>query len=456
MKKTTKKLLALLSVACMATAVAGFATGCDKDKEANDSESYKIYQLYVANAEEGAEVLTYEEWLASITGPAGPAGATGATGAAGKSAYEIWLEQEGNAGKTVAEFLASLKGEPGTNGTNGTNGTDGVDGIDGVDGNDGNDGNDGASAFDLWKAQAGNEDKTLADFLAEYANPVHEYGELQEVYSSNLMAPDLPVQMVYQVCEDCGDIDIVAIVAMEEASLSTASIGGDITSVSDSLIYTYPMYDSTMQTQTTFAVASLEVDEGHADQDWKISFDGLVSGGMQVMVYDTATYGSNYSQMFEGIEIYARQTSTNIILRELPAGTYQISVMLGKAGMNSAPANATISIEEDKPSVLEEGTAYLTNDTYYTYTTEVAGTLTIKAVGDSVPSYGLQFFASHSDWGNYGDYLWDSYDGDTYTIHLDADASTTFYAYIEVSFGMGQPTFNEWEFEVEFTPDEAE
>lgn len=32
----------------------------------------------------------------------------------GKSAYEIWLQVEGNGGKTIAEFIASLKGEPGT------------------------------------------------------------------------------------------------------------------------------------------------------------------------------------------------------------------------------------------------------------------------------------------------------------------------------------------------------
>lgn len=43
----------------------------------------------------------------------------------GASAYEIWVEQPGNAGKTIEEFLASLRG------TDGTNGTDGVDGVDG-------------------------------------------------------------------------------------------------------------------------------------------------------------------------------------------------------------------------------------------------------------------------------------------------------------------------------------
>ena len=43
----------------------------------------------------------------------------------GESAYDIWKSQPGNNDKTVEEFLESLKGKDGKNGTNGTNGTDG-------------------------------------------------------------------------------------------------------------------------------------------------------------------------------------------------------------------------------------------------------------------------------------------------------------------------------------------
>lgn len=39
----------------------------------------------------------------------GPAGADGANGADGKSAFDIWKEQEGNADKTETDFLNSLK-----------------------------------------------------------------------------------------------------------------------------------------------------------------------------------------------------------------------------------------------------------------------------------------------------------------------------------------------------------
>ena len=66
-------------------------------------------------------------------------GAGGAKGADGKSAYDLWKAKDGNANKSEADFLASLKGENGTN---------------------------GKSAYDLWKAKDGNADKSEADFLA--------------------------------------------------------------------------------------------------------------------------------------------------------------------------------------------------------------------------------------------------------------------------------------------------
>ena len=63
--------------------------------------------------------------LGSIIGPQGPQGEKGATGATGpkgpqgetgptgKSAYQVWLAQSGNAGKTEAQYIASLKGAKG-------------------------------------------------------------------------------------------------------------------------------------------------------------------------------------------------------------------------------------------------------------------------------------------------------------------------------------------------------
>lgn len=55
----------------------------------------------------------------------GPAGANGANGKDGKSAFDIWKEQEGNADKTETDFLNSLKGEKGDKGDTGEQGPKG-------------------------------------------------------------------------------------------------------------------------------------------------------------------------------------------------------------------------------------------------------------------------------------------------------------------------------------------
>lgn len=75
--------------------------------------------------------------LGSIIGPQGPQGPTGATGPkgpqgetgpTGKSAYQVWLAQPGNAGKTEAQYIASLKGEKGPTGATGPQGPTGAKG----------------------------------------------------------------------------------------------------------------------------------------------------------------------------------------------------------------------------------------------------------------------------------------------------------------------------------------
>lgn len=67
--------------------------------------------------------LCIVKWAPYIFDAAGlPISLTGATGAAGKSAYQSWLEQPGNAGKTEAQFVAWLKGDQGDAGEAGRNG----------------------------------------------------------------------------------------------------------------------------------------------------------------------------------------------------------------------------------------------------------------------------------------------------------------------------------------------
>ena len=85
-------------------------------------------------------------------GPAGAAGAKGdkgdqgeqgPAGADGQSAYELWKAQPGNESKTEEEFLASLKGEKGDKGDQGEQGPAGADGQDGAPGAQGEKGEKG-------------------------------------------------------------------------------------------------------------------------------------------------------------------------------------------------------------------------------------------------------------------------------------------------------------------------
>ena len=135
-----KKLLKTLVTFGVAGAMCVTAFGCGGNKQQTQQE--KIYATYVAYAQAaGEEVLSYEDWLASIKGAKGDKGDkgdTGATGAAGKdgtngtngtdgkSAYRIWLEA-GNTG-SEQDFLNSLKGAKGDTGATGAAGADGAKG----------------------------------------------------------------------------------------------------------------------------------------------------------------------------------------------------------------------------------------------------------------------------------------------------------------------------------------
>ncbi len=98
MKRSSKKLIALLAAFSLATATAALV-GCKDDNTPKaDAGIYEIYQLY-ANA--NANPLTYEQWLEALK--------TEAKGENGKSAYEI-AKENGFEG-TEKEWLESLKGE---------------------------------------------------------------------------------------------------------------------------------------------------------------------------------------------------------------------------------------------------------------------------------------------------------------------------------------------------------
>ncbi|MEN0009625.1 MAG: hypothetical protein AAGC48_12825, partial [Flavobacterium nitrogenifigens] len=66
----------------------------------------------------------------------------GTTGKDGKSAYEVWTEIPGNEGKSVTDFINSLKGDKGDKGEVGIAGMSGTSGVPGIPGKDGGPGAD--------------------------------------------------------------------------------------------------------------------------------------------------------------------------------------------------------------------------------------------------------------------------------------------------------------------------
>ena len=92
----------------------------------------------------------------------GDKGDAGAAGKDGKSAYDTWKEQPGNENKSEKDFMDSLKGDKGDKGENGK---------------DGINGKDGKSAYDIWKEKPGNENKTEEDFRKDLKGEKGENGK---------------------------------------------------------------------------------------------------------------------------------------------------------------------------------------------------------------------------------------------------------------------------------------
>ena len=141
------KLVALVAGASLLLGTFGL-TACvpENDDKTGNKVPEDIYAIYTAYAETaGEDAMTYDEWYAHLLETA-----KGDKGDDGKSAYDIWKEQDGNAGKTEAEFLEWLKGGKG---------------------------DDGKSAYDIWKEQDGNAGKTEAEFLEWLKGDVGPKGE---------------------------------------------------------------------------------------------------------------------------------------------------------------------------------------------------------------------------------------------------------------------------------------
>ena len=77
---------------------------------------------------------TGERGPQGLTGTQGEVGPQGPRGYSGDSVYETWLTRPGNEGKSVDEFLDSIKGEKGETGAQGAQGLQGPEGEKGEDG----------------------------------------------------------------------------------------------------------------------------------------------------------------------------------------------------------------------------------------------------------------------------------------------------------------------------------
>lgn len=155
-----KLIAALLASACITAGAFGIVgcEGCNDDTadtDNRDTHIVAVYNLYADNARaNGDDVLSYDDWLATIKGENGKDGKDGksayeiavangfkgtekewldslkgANGSSsdGKSAYEIAVEN-GFKG-TEEEWLASLKGQQGAQGPAGSQGNKGEDGV---------------------------------------------------------------------------------------------------------------------------------------------------------------------------------------------------------------------------------------------------------------------------------------------------------------------------------------
>lgn len=117
MGKFKKCLIVTLSVVFTVLLTIGLAA-CKKDQagvDARDKSIVRVYNAYVANAEEAGETpLSYEEWLKSIKGEKGSDGKDGADGKDGKdgvdglSAYELYKKYHPVYGGTEEEWVEAL------------------------------------------------------------------------------------------------------------------------------------------------------------------------------------------------------------------------------------------------------------------------------------------------------------------------------------------------------------
>ncbi|MCK2213630.1 collagen-like protein [Actinomadura sp. ATCC 31491] len=110
-------------------------------------------------------------------GPQGPKGDTGPQGPQGPKGEDGKNGQDGKDGLPGKNGEQGPKGDTGPKGDAGPQGPKGADGRDGRNGRDGQDGEDGKSAYEIWRSQPGNGNKTVAQFLASLKGEKGDKGD---------------------------------------------------------------------------------------------------------------------------------------------------------------------------------------------------------------------------------------------------------------------------------------
>ena len=109
-----------------------------------------------------------------LTGATGPQGLTGATGPQGPQGLTGATGPQGLTGATGPQGLTGATGPQGPQGDKGDKGDAGDTGQDGTNGQDGQ---DGQSAYALWLTQSGNAGKTEAEFIASLKGDTGAQGD---------------------------------------------------------------------------------------------------------------------------------------------------------------------------------------------------------------------------------------------------------------------------------------
>ncbi len=123
-----------------------------------DSDEYYRFRNSLLSSE-WSDAVKMPRGLQGEPGPQGPKGETGDTGPQGP---------KGDPGDTGAQGPKGDPGDTGAQGPKGDPGNTGAQGPKGDPGDTGPQGETGKSAYELWKEEPGNSDKTLDDFFNAY------------------------------------------------------------------------------------------------------------------------------------------------------------------------------------------------------------------------------------------------------------------------------------------------